>query len=225
MHAAATRTAPVGGRRAGPAPPFTSAYMAAVWSSGTGGRRQSAQKIEHGVTDREVPDLHEAVAVGPDIEIPRATPAQWIVGRKSAHRRDRAAGGGRRVDRIEDVGRAPRAADGDHEIARARVQLDLLGEYAVVAEIVAEAGEHAGVVQGERADPAVLGVVGRHVARDGGAAAVSDEDQLVARLSPTAAGLWRRAALPPPRGFSPGWSSRPSGSRSIRRRIRPRARA
>src|SRR5882762_679594 len=107
MRAAATRTAPVGGRGAEPVPPFTSARMAAVRSSGTGGRRQSAQKIEHGVTDREVPDLHEAVAVGPDIEIPRATPAQWIVGRKSAHRRDRAAGGGRRVDRIEDVGRAP----------------------------------------------------------------------------------------------------------------------
>src|SRR5712671_435334 len=129
MHAAATRTAPVGGRRTGPALPFTSAYMAVVRSSGTGGRRQPAQKIEHGVTDREMADLHEAVAVGPDVEIPRAAPAQWIVGRESAHRRDRAAGGGRRIDRIEDVGRAPRAADGNHEVARACMQLDLLGEY------------------------------------------------------------------------------------------------
>ena len=84
----------------------------------------------------------------------------------------------------------PELRDSDHDVARACVQLDLLGEDAVVAEIVAETGEHAGVVEGERADPAVLGIVGRHVARDRGAAAVADEDQLVA-------GGVRRASAPP----------------------------
>ena len=99
---------------------------------------------------------------------------------KPAEGHDRAFGSARRLHRIEDVRRATRAADRDHEIAGAGMQLDLLGEDLVIAEVVAEAGQHRAVVERERTDVAVLRIVGRHVAGDGGAASIADEDELVA---------------------------------------------
>src|SRR6185312_1392983 len=120
-----------------PAPPVTRARMARRRSSA--GRRQSTQEIEHGVADREMPDLDETVTVRRDVEVPLALAAQRVVGREAAQRRDRAAGRGRGVDGVEDVGGAAGARNGDHEVAGAGMQLDLLGEDAVVAEVVAEA--------------------------------------------------------------------------------------
>src|SRR5580658_450321 len=107
-----------------PAPPVTSARMARRWSSGRG--RQPAQEIEHGVADREMPDLDEAVAVRCHVEVPLALAAQRVVGRETAECRDRAAGGDRGVDRVEDVGGATRTGNGDDEVAGAGVELDLL---------------------------------------------------------------------------------------------------
>ena len=50
------------------------------------------------------------------------------------------------------------------------VQLDLLGKHPITAEIVAKAGEHRAVTERQRADVAVLRIVGRHMAGDGSAA-------------------------------------------------------
>src|SRR6185503_15438367 len=132
-----------------PAPPVTSARIVGSMAGSSAGRRQSAQEVEYGVADREMPDLDKTVAVGRDVEVPSALAAQRVFGREAAQRRDRAAGRGRGVDGIEDVGGAAGARNRDHEVAGAGMQLDLLGEHAVIAEVVAEAGEHARVVERE----------------------------------------------------------------------------
>src|SRR5262249_29714154 len=130
-----------------PAPPVTSARISAWRSRRAYGRRQSAQKIENGVADREMTDLDKTVAGRRHVKVPFASEAQRIVRGKSAHGRDPAASRLGGVDRIEDVLRAPRARDRDHKIAGPRIQLDLVGEHPVEAEIIAEAGQHAAVVK------------------------------------------------------------------------------
>src|SRR5215467_2047519 len=132
------------------------------------------------MADCEVSDLDKAVAIGGDVEIDLTLVTQWIVRPEPAQRNDAAAGGLGRLDGIEDIGRAPGAADGKNEIAIAAMQFDLLGKDTIVTKVVAETCQHGRIVQRERTYAAILGVVGRHVAGDGGAAAVANEDQLVA---------------------------------------------
>src|SRR5262249_32219006 len=135
-----------------------------------------------GVTQHEMADLDEAVEIGLEIKIHVAELAQRIVGSKAAQGDDAASDLARRGDGIEDVGRLARGADRHHHVAARAVELDLLGKYVLEAVVVAEAGEDAAVVARHGADAGVLAQIRRHVAGDGGAAAVADEDQLVAAV-------------------------------------------
>src|SRR5580692_7675823 len=69
------------------------------------------------------------------------------------------------------------------------MELELLGEHILVAEVVAEASEGRGIVEGQRPQPAVLGKIDGEVAGDAGAAAVADEDDLVAGVVGFVGGL------------------------------------
>ena len=129
---------------------------------------------------RQMADLHETITIGSNKEIDVAQTAERIVGGEAAEGHYCAFGGAGRLHRIEDVRRAPGAADRDDEIVGACIELDLLGENPVVAEIIAQAGQHRSVIERHRAHVAVLRIIGRHVARDGGAAAVADKYELVA---------------------------------------------
>ena len=86
----------------------------------------------------------------------------------------------RRIHCIEDIRRAPRAADRDQEISRTCMQLDLLGENLIIAQVISETSEHRAVIECERTDIAILRIIGRHMAGNCGAAAVADEYELVA---------------------------------------------
>ena len=81
---------------------------------------------------------------------------------------------------FQNIPGAAAAGNGDQQIALRGVQIDLLGEDIFIAQIVAQAGQHRAVIEGQRAHIAVLGIIGRHMAADAGAAAIADEHQLAA---------------------------------------------
>src|ERR1700724_500300 len=69
------------------------------------------------------------------------------------------------------------------------MKFELLGEHVLIAQVVAQTGERRWVVEGERAKPAVLGKIDGQVARYACAAAVADENDLIAGIVRLMGGL------------------------------------
>src|SRR5579864_4824263 len=69
------------------------------------------------------------------------------------------------------------------------MEFKLLGEHVLVAQVVAEASERGRIVEGERAKPAILGKIDSQMAGNAGAAAVADENDLVAGIVRLVGGL------------------------------------
>src|SRR6202034_2526493 len=120
-------------------------------------------------------DLDKAVFARVDVEIDVAGLAEVVLLGEPRIGDDLAVAASRHLHRIQDVRRTPRARNGDQEIARASMKIELLGEDILVAEIVAEAGERGRVVEGQRPQTAVLGEVDREMAGDAGTPAVADK--------------------------------------------------
>src|SRR5262249_35262137 len=95
----------------------------------------------------EMANFDKTITIRGNIKIDVTEITQRIIRSKSAQSYDLAFGTSGRIDRINDVGRASRAADSNHEIPRTRMQLDLFRENLVVAEVMAEAGEHRPVME------------------------------------------------------------------------------
>src|ERR1700726_2213534 len=94
-----------------------------------------------------------------DVEVHVAGPPQLVALGKSRIGHDLAAARPRLLHRAEDVRRAAGARNRDQDVARPGMKFELLGEYIFIAEIVAKAGERRRIVEGERAQPAVLGKI------------------------------------------------------------------
>ena len=62
------------------------------------------------------------------------------------------------------------------------MEFELLGKDVLVAEIITEAGERRGIVEGERAQAARLGKIDSKMASDARTAAVTEEHDLVAGI-------------------------------------------
>src|SRR5580658_7129939 len=130
---------------------------------------------------RQMRNLDEAVflVLAADIKVHVAGAPQRVAFAESRIGHDFAAAGPRLLHRAEDVRRHAGARNRDQTVARPGVEFELLGEHVLVAEVVAEAGERRGIVEGEREKPTVLGKTDSKVAADAGAAAVADENDLV----------------------------------------------
>src|SRR5215469_7506818 len=102
-------------------------------------------------------DLDEAVTIGGNEKVDVAFAAQRIVRGEPAERDDGATCRASRHHGVEDVRRTPGTADGDEQITAARMEVDLLGKDAIIAEIVAETGEHGRIIQRQRANFSVFG--------------------------------------------------------------------
>src|ERR1043166_3184285 len=122
-----------------------------------------------------MPDLDKAVLTGADVEIHIAAAAQRIVFREAAESDDPAFPRARQIDGVENIGRAPGPADRDEKSTGAGVQIELLGEDLILAEIVAEGGQGGEVIERHGAHAAVLQVIERHMAGDRRTATRSEE--------------------------------------------------
>jgi len=142
---------------------------------------QATDEVQNSVTYGEMPDLHKTIPVRGKVEIDIAETSQWIIERKPAEGHHCTFGRACCFYRIKDVRGAPGTADSDDKIAEAGVQLDLLGKNPIIAEVIAKTSEHRAVIERERADIAILRIVGRHMTSNRGTAAIADENKLVAR--------------------------------------------
>ena len=108
------------------------------------------------MADRQMADLYETITVTSDIEVDITKTAQRIVGTEPTEGHDTAFGVTCCFHCIEDTRRTPRTADRDQKITGTSVQLKLLGKNLIIAEIIAETGEHRAVIERERTDAAIL---------------------------------------------------------------------
>src|ERR1700676_3620408 len=147
--------------------------------------------VEHGMAQRQMRDLDEAVflVLSADIKVHVASAPQRVAFAKPRIGHDFAAARPRLLHRAENVRRHAGARNRDQDVARPGMEFELLGKHVLVAEIVAQAGERGRVVEGERPQPAVLGKIDGQVAGDAGAAAVADENDLVAGVVRLVGGL------------------------------------
>src|SRR5580700_580925 len=143
------------------------------------------------MAQRQMRNLDEAVflVLAADIKVHIAGAPQRVAFAKPRIGHDLAAARPRLLHRAEDIRRHAGARNRDQEVARPGMELKLLGEHVLIAEVVAEAGERGGIVEGQRAKPAVLGKIDGQVAGDAGAAAVADENDLVAGIMRLVGGL------------------------------------
>src|SRR6516164_11171264 len=131
---------------------------------------------------RQMSDLDEAVLARSHEEVQVTDPAQLVVSREAGKRDYADFCRPRRGHRGEDIGRLPRAADGDQEIACAGMELQLLGKDILVPEIIAKTGQRRRIVERERPQPTVFGKIDGEMAGDGRAAAIADKDNLVSSI-------------------------------------------
>src|SRR6516225_10475968 len=80
-------------------------------------------EIENGMAQRQVGDLDESIFTRAHVEIQIAGAAQLVVSSKSGKRDHPDFCSPCPLDRREDIGRLPGAADRDQEIARASMKL------------------------------------------------------------------------------------------------------
>src|SRR5262249_20479909 len=99
---------------------------------------------------RQMGDLDESVFTRAYIEVQVPGASQRIVAPKSRKRNDADFCRPRRRHCREDIRRLPGTADRDQEIARAGMELQLLGKDILVTEIIAQAGERRRIVERER---------------------------------------------------------------------------
>src|SRR5580700_73744 len=143
------------------------------------------------MAQRQMRDLDEAVflVLSAHIKVHVAGASQRVAFAEPRIGHDLAAPRPCLFHRAEDVRRHAGARNRDQKVARPGMELELLGEHVLITEVVAEAGERGGVVEGERAKPAVLGKIDGQVARYAGAAAVADENDLIAGIVRLVGGL------------------------------------
>src|SRR5262245_51639440 len=118
------------------------------------------------------------------VEIEVAEGARLVVGAHAGQGDGSHAQSAGDLERADDIRRVTGAADRDQHIARAGEPLERQREHFVVREVVAGGRQERRIVEGERAQAAVLGCISRHMAGHAGAAAVADDVEMgIALLS------------------------------------------
>src|SRR5262245_16157278 len=118
------------------------------------------------------------------VEIEVAKGARLVVGAHAGQGDGSHAQSAGDLERADDIRRVTGAADRDQHIARAGEPLERQREHLVVREVVAGGRQERRIVEGERAQAAVLGCISRHMAGHAGAAAVADDVEMgIGRLS------------------------------------------
>src|SRR5262245_5648959 len=116
-----------------------------------------------------------AVAGERHVEVEVAEGTRFVVGAHAGQGDGSHAQSAGDLERADDIRRVTGAADRDHHVARAGEALQRQREHFVVREVVAGRRQESGIVEGERAQAAVLGCIGRHMAGHACAPAVADD--------------------------------------------------